>query len=207
MDETKEIKVKQKKKISKSALVLIIGLVIIAIPCLVFVGILGISALQTGTPREGSRFDGDLVNEITSSDVDDIEADLNTISSIESIEVILAQGQLKIYIDTDDSLNEKQVDKIVNEAYNIVTSKLPINTYFTKTDSAKMYDLQINVYTTAEDSENRQYKYLHKNSAEESFAIDDMAHPKDAKLKAELEGKITEVEQTDSSEEEEKPTV
>lgn len=207
MDETKEIKVKQKKKISKSALVLIIGLVIIAIPCLVFVGILGISALQTGTPREGSRFDGDLVNEITSSDVDDIEADLNTISSIESIEVILAQGQLKIYIDTDDSLNEKQVDQIVNEAYNIVTSKLPINTYFTKTDSAKMYDLQINVYTTAEDSENRQYKYLHKNSAEESFAIDDMAHPKDAKLKAELEGKITEVEQTDSSEEEEKPTV
>lgn len=207
MDETKEIKVKQKKKISKSALVLIIGIVIIAIPCLVFVGILGISALQTGTPREGSRFDGDLVNEITSSDVDDIEADLNTISSIESIEVILAQGQLKIYIDTDDSLNEKQVDQIVNEAYNIVTSKLPINTYFTKTDSAKMYDLQINVYTTAEDSENRQYKYLHKNSAEESFAIDDMAHPKDAKLKAELEGKITEVEQTDSSEEEEKPTV
>lgn len=206
MEETREVKIKHKKKISKSALILIIGIVIIAIPCLVFVGILGISALQTGSPREGSRFDGDLVNEISKEDVSTIETNLDSISDVESIEVKLAQGQLKIYIDTDDSLNEKQVDKIVNEAYNIVTSKLPINTYFTKTDSAKMYDLQINVYTTAEDSENRQYKCLHKNSAEETYAIDDMAHPKDAKLKAELEGKITEVEETDS-EEEEKPTV
>lgn len=205
MEETKEIKVKQKKKLSKSALILIIGIVIIAIPCLVFAGILGISALQTGTPREGSRFDGDLVNEITKTDVSAIETDLNTISNIDSVEVKLAQGQLKIYIDTNDSLDEKQVDKIVDKAYNIVTSKLPINTYFTKTDSAKMYDLQINVYTTAEESDTRQYKYLHKNSAEEKYAVDDMVHPKDAKLKAELEGKITETEETDS--EEEKPTV
>ena len=206
MEETKEVKVKQKKKLSKSGLVLIVGIVIIAIPCLVFVGILGISALQTGTPREGSRFDGDLVNEIQSSDVSAIETDLKAISSVESVEVKLAQGQLKIYIDTDDSLNEKQVDQIAMEAYNKVTSKLPVATYFTRTDSAKMYDLQINVYTSSQASDSRQYKYLHKNAAEESYAIDDMVHPKDAKLKAELEGKITEAEDTDS-EAEEKPTV
>lgn len=206
MEETKEVKVKQKKKLSKSGLILIIGIVIIAIPCLVFAGILGISALQTGSPREGSRFKGDLVNEITKSNVSEVETDLNTISNIQSVEVKLAQGQLKIYIDTDDSLNEKQVDQIVTEAYNKVTSKLPINTYFTKTDSAKMYDLEIHVYTTAEASETRQYKYLHKNSAEEKYAVDDMAHPKDAKLKAELEGKITEIEETET-ETEEKPTV
>ena len=49
---------KEKKKLSRSAIVLIVGLIIIAIPICIFVGILGISAMQTGTPREGSRFDG-----------------------------------------------------------------------------------------------------------------------------------------------------
>ena len=61
----KEKKVKQKKKMSRSAIVLIVGLIIIAIPILIFVGILGISALHTGTPRDGSRFEGDLDPAIT----------------------------------------------------------------------------------------------------------------------------------------------
>ena len=201
MEETKEVKVKQKKKLSKSGLVLLIGIIIIAIPCLVFVGILGISALQTGSPREGSRFKNDLVNEITKNDVSSIEEDLKAIGSVESVEVKVSEGQLKIFIDTDDSLTESQVDSIVTDAYNTVISKLPLGSYFTKTDEAKMYDLQINVYTVPEQSANRQYKYLHKNSSEESFQIDDLAHPKDPKLVDELHGEVTE-----QSEEEEQPT-
>lgn len=194
---------KKKKKLSKSGLIIIIGVSIILIPCIVFAAILGISALQTSTPREGSRFDNDLVNEITSDDVTSLEAVLGSIGNVESLVVKVSEGQLKIYIDTTDTLTEEQVDQIVSDAYSKVTSKLPIATYFTKTDSAKMYDLQINVYTTAEASENRQYKFLHKNSAEENFEIDDLAHPKDPKLVAELEG--TNENETPSGEGEEVP--
>ena len=109
-----EVKVKkEKKKLSKSAIVLIVGIVVIAIPVLVFVGILGISALQTGTPRNGSRFDNDLVNEITNDNLTTIENDLNTISNIESVEVVLSEGQLKIFIDTVDTLSEEMLIRLL----------------------------------------------------------------------------------------------
>lgn len=191
---------RKRKKLSKSALVLIIGLFIIAIPIIIFLAILGISALQTGAPREGSRFDNDLEPAITSSDVKFLQDDISTISSIENVEVILSQGQLKVYIDTNDNLTEEQVDSIVTNAYNKVNSKLPINTYFTATDSRKMYDLQINVYTMAEASpigaeNSRQYKLLHKNSTESQYSIDDLAHPKDPNLAAELEGLVPKAEE------------
>lgn len=189
MEETKEVIVKKKKKLSKSGIVLIVGIAIIAIPCLVFVGILGISALQTGSPREGNRFKNDLVNEITKNDVSNIESDLNGLSNVESVLVKISEGQLKIYIDTNDSVSVEQFDEIVSKAYEKVISRLPISTYFTKTDTVKNYDLQINVYTTAEDSVNRQYKLLHKNAAEETYQIDDLVHPKDQALADELLGK------------------
>lgn len=202
MSETKEIKVNVKKKSSVAKIVLIIGILIIAIPCLVFVGVLGISALQTGSPRNGSRFTNDLVNEISTSDASTLEETLKSIGSIDSVEVKVTEGQLKIYIDTNDSLTESQVDAIVSDAYSKTIAKFPIATYFTRTDSSKMYDLQINVYTTAEATSNRQYKFLHKNSAEEQFQIDDLAHSKDPQLVAELTGTALPVETSD----EEKPT-
>ena len=206
MDETKEVKIKKKKKLSKSGLIVLIGVIIIAIPCLVFASILGISALQTGSPRDGKRFKDDLVNEITKQDCSDIQADLSGIAGVESVEVKVSEGQFKVFIDTDDSLSEAQIDTIVSDAYSKVTSKLPIASYFTRTQSAKMYDLQINVYTTAEASGNRQYKLLHKNSAEETFQIDDLAHPKDAQLVKELEGGTSTSGEASDDSAEEKPT-
>ena len=204
MNENKKTR-KEKKRLSRSALVLIVGIIIIAIPVIAFLTILGVAALQTGSPREGSRFENDLDPQITADTVSALESDLKSIGSIQNVEVILSQGQLRVFIDTDDSLNEEQVDAIVTSAYNKVNSLLPINTYFTATDTKKMYDLQINVYTTAEatavgNSDSRQYKLLHKNSMEETYSIDDMAHPKDPALAAELEG-LT-IPTTDETEEE-----
>ena len=183
---------KEKKRLSRSALVLIVGLIIIAIPVCIFLGILGVSALQTGTPREGSRFDNDLDPTITDEQISNLQTKLSAISSVENLEIVLKQGQLRIFIDTADTLSEEQVDSIVTSAYNAVNGELPISKYFTATESKKMYDLQINVYTTAEalpiGTDGRQYKLLHKNSAEETYGIDDLAHPKDPALAAELEG-------------------
>ncbi|MCR4633710.1 MAG: hypothetical protein K5648_06250 [Erysipelotrichaceae bacterium] len=184
---------KEKKRLSRSAIVLIVGLIIIAIPVCIFLGILGVSAMQTGTPREGSRFEGDLEPAITDANVESLKTKLSALSSVEELEVVLSQGQLRIFIDTVDTLSEEQVDSLLTSAYNAVNSELPISTYFTASESKKMYDLQINIYTMAEaspigDDSGRQYKLLHKNSAEETYGIDDLAHPKDPALAAELEG-------------------
>lgn len=203
MEETKEVKVKKKKKLSKSGIVLIIGITVIAIPVIVFLAIIGIAELQKGSPREGSRFDNDLTPEITKENVNSIKADLETLDNVETVDVVLSEGQLKVYIDLNDTCNEKDVDNAIALSYQKVGTALPITTYFSKSDTAKMYDLQINVYTTASASENRQYKLLHKNSAEEQFSIDDLAHPKDPKLVAELQGKTV---SDDTTVEEEKPT-
>lgn len=196
---------KTKKKLSKPALILTIGIVIIAIPCLVFASILGIAFIQKGSPRLGSRFKGDLVEKISSSDVNDVKTDLETLGNIDSIEVTCEQGQLKVFIDVSDSLTESDVDNMLTQAYNKITAKLPIDKYFTQTQDARNYDLQINIYTTIEASEigsanPRQYKLLHKNSAEETYQIDNLAKPKNESIAKELEGLTDEVDEESTEE-------
>lgn len=209
MSEVNKTKVaRQKKRLSKSALVLIIGILIIAIPISIFLAILGISALQTGSPRLGSRFNNDLNPEISNSQVEALTSELKAMSSIEEVEVILAQGQLRIFVDTDDNMSDEQFDSLVTSVYSKVNSSLPIDTYFTATDTEKMYDLAINVYTKAQASDldadsSRKYKLLHKNSMEDTYQIDDLANPKNPELAAQLQGnnEINTEEETEGSEE------
>lgn len=209
MSEVNKTKVtRQKKRLSKSALVLIIGILIIAIPIAIFLAILGISALQTGSPRLGSRFNNDLNPEISNSQVEALTSELKAMSSIEEVEVILAQGQLRIFVDTDDNMSDEQFDSLVTSVYSKVNSSLPIDTYFTATDTEKMYDLAINVYTKAQASDldadsSRKYKLLHKNSMEDTYQIDDLANPKNPELAAQLQGnnEINTEEETEGSEE------
>ena len=209
MSEVNQTKVKrQKKRLSKSALVLIIGILIIAIPIAIFLAILGISALQTGSPRLGSRFNNDLNPEISNSQVEALASELKAMSSVEEVEVILAQGQLRIFVDTDDNMSDEQFDSLLTSVYSKVNSSLPIDTYFTDTDTEKMYDLAINVYTKAKASDldadsSRKYKLLHKNSKEDTYQIDDLAHPKNPELAAQLQGnnEIETEEEIEGSEE------
>lgn len=187
MSEIKETK-KAKKKMSKSAIVLMVGLIIIAIPCIVFGLMLLIPALQTGTPRDGNRFANDLNPVISTDATNSLKSELSAMSDVENVDVILMEGQLRVYIDVKDSLSSADVDRVLNDAYNKVNSKLPVSTYFTRNANEKMYDLNINVYTTMDDTPSREWKLLHKNSAEDQYGIDDVAHPKDEKLVAELHG-------------------
>lgn len=192
MSEIKKETKKEKKKMSTSALVLMVGLIIIAIPCIVFGLMLLIPAMQTGTPRDGNRFANDLSVTISKDQVSSLKTELQSISDVENVDVICMEGQLRIYIDVKDSLDSAGVDRVLNDAYNKVNTKLPVSKYFTMTSNEKMYDLNINVFTTSENTANREWKLLHKNSAEEQYGIDDVAHPKDPKLVAELHGETVE---------------
>ena len=142
----KEKQVKGKKKLSKGALVLIISLIIILIPCLIFGGILISAALESGKPVDGNRFKGDLNPAITSSNTSSIKNSIEALSGVEKCDIELTSAQYRVNVDTVDTLTDKQIEDLCVDIYNIVNKELPMATYFTASSSEKMYDLAVNVY-------------------------------------------------------------
>lgn len=183
----------EKKKMPKSAIVLIVGLAIIAIPCIVFLVIILSATFKTGTPISGDRFKNDLVNEISKSQISDIVDDLEGLSNVEKADADYPEtGRLVIYVDANDSLSASDTQKLAEEAYETVIKTLPVQTYFTATDTAKMYDLTINVYTTATDSANRTFIIVTKNSNTELPSFQNVAVALDENLAKELRGETSE---------------
>ena len=58
----------------------------------------------------------------------------------------LKSATLRISIDVSDDANADTCNAIAQEAYNQVNGILPVDTYFTNTEEAKMYDLEIDAY-------------------------------------------------------------
>ena len=200
MNENKQV-TKARKKLSKSALVLIIGLCIIGIPLLVYGGILLQAQLQTGTPIFGDRFVGDLDPAITDSQMSELETELGSLSKVESVNIELASAQMRVNIDTVDSITTEDLEALLKEAYDVINRKLPISTYFTSTDSKKMYDLAINAYNYIDsEDEGMNYVLLTKNAMMSTYSIQVVSEPLDSELASELRG------ETPSSTAEPEPT-
>lgn len=177
---------KQKKKMSKGGIVLLVGIIIILIPVLIFGGILLSAALETGTPVEGSRFTNDLEPAISDSQTSSLETSIKAISGVEDCTIVLKSAQYRINVDTVDSLSDSEVNSLTVEVYNAVNSALPVSTYFTATDSMKMYDLAINVYTQI--SEPHIYYLLTKNSNMDTYSIQCVSEAVNEDLASELRG-------------------
>ena len=199
-----EAKTKEKKKLSKGAIVLIIGLVIIAIPVIVFLTIILSAALKTGKPIVGNRFDGDLNPAITSAQTTQLEKSIEAISGVDDCTIVLTSAQYRINVDTSDSLTSEQIEKLTVDVYNAVNSQLPVNTYFTASGSKKMYDLAINVYNFVDaNNENMTYYILTKNSKMEAYSLQCVSEPVDEDLAKELRGEtVTPVEEDNENVEE-----
>ena len=179
----KQVKTKKpKKKLSKSAIVLISGLVIIAIPCLILGGILIYSAINTGTPILGERFAGDLDPAITDENLATIKANVEALEGVEAVEVTLPTGQLRVNIDTNDDMSKEDMKALVETAYEKVIETLPVDTYFTSSESRRMYDLSINVYNSLDDDENLIYYELTKNAMMEKPSTQLVSEPLDPEL-------------------------
>lgn len=187
MSETKTVKTK--KKMSRSALVLTIGLIIIAIPCLVFGWILLSAALETGTPITGNRYDGDLNPAITKTDTSQLEAEIIALPGVENCEIVLKSGQYRINVDATDSISESEAESLANKVYDTVNSKLPVSVYFTADSSKKMYDLAISVYNRI-DSDDMVYALLTKNSVMSVPNVQIVSKAVDEQLAKELRGEI-----------------
>lgn len=177
------------KKLTKAQLVLVIGLVIILIPCIIFGVILLKAAVQSGSPVEGSRFKNDLDPAITSSDTSSLTSEIKAMSDVEDCEIVLKSAQYRINVDTVDSLDSEDIEELAVEIYDKVNSKLPVSTYFTSTSTEKMYDLAINVYNVVDsDNDSMVYYILTKNSKMDDYSLQCVSEPVDEDLAAELRG-------------------
>lgn len=182
----KEKQVKGKKKLSKGALVLIISLIIILIPCLIFGGILISAALESGKPVDGNRFKGDLNPAITSSNTSSIKNSIEALSGVEKCDIELTSAQYRVNVDTVDTLTDKQIENLCVDIYNIVNKELPMATYFTASSSEKMYDLAVNVYNKIDDD--NIYYILTKNSKMDTYSVQCVSSAVDEELASDLRG-------------------
>lgn len=198
----KEKQIKNKKKLSKGGIVLLVAAIVILIPCLIFGGILLSAALESGKPVVGNRFNNDLNPSISSSATSNLEKSIKALSGVEKCSIELTSAQYRVNVDTDDSLSDAEIQNLVVEVYNLVNQELPVSTYFTATDSEKMYDLSINVYNTT--SDDNIYYILTKNSKMTAYSIQCVSSPVDEELAKDLRGEnvsSTEDTVTEDSEE------
>ena len=184
----------KKKELDRSTVILITGLVLIAIPCLILGWILISASLDTGTPILGDRFQGDLDPAITSEQISQIETQVASEGSVDSVTVELATATLRIYVDAADSLSEEEATALSQTVYQDVTSVLPESTYFTSTSSKKMYDLEIHVYNDLSLAGTEGYMYVirTKNAAMEQAEVQTVSKPLDADLAQQLRDELEE---------------
>ena len=137
----KEKKARKKGKMDAASWIILIGLIIIAIPCAAFAYILLSAQSATGSVITGDRFTGDLDPAITSEQMTSIASSVEQIETVETAEVILKSGTLRIYLDTLDEMTPEVAEEAAKEAYTKLTEICDEGTYFTQTASKKMYDV------------------------------------------------------------------
>lgn len=187
----KTTKVKTKRKLDTSMIIIVLGLVIIAIPFLVLGGILISDSLKTGTPISGDRFNADLDPAITEQDIKEVHQAVFNLNEVENAEVVLKTATLRVYLDTTDALSKEQAQTLAEEAYTKVTDLLSVSTYFSQQGTKKMYDLEIHVYNLTENRDSDEFVYViaNKSSSMEEKIIQIVSEPKDPELAQQLNEK------------------
>lgn len=192
------MKAKRNKRMSRAGIVFLIGLIIIIIPVAIYGAILYKAIADTGQPIVGHRFDNDLKPAIESAQVDSLKAQLLKIDDVEDVAVNLVTGQLRILIDVKDETDEERITAICTAAYQAVDESLPIATYFTATDTMRMYDLSIGVYNHFKRDDNDEtmiFYELIKNAKMAEASTQLLSKPVDPDLVESMYKEIKEAEE------------
>lgn len=209
----KRKKEKKKIKLSRPAIVLIVGLAIILIPIIIFLSILITAFFQTGKPINGHRFDGDLDPAITKAQISEVQKNVSEISGVQSAEVILKTATLRVYVDVEDNFDQAKTNEVLKQAEQKVNQTIPEDTYFKATDTKKMYDLEIHVYNKEKrEDDSFVYYILNRNSRMDKPKIqlvskplnEDLAKELRAEAEKEKEGNKQEDKKQENKETEEK---
>ncbi|MFV0255674.1 MAG: hypothetical protein ACK5G7_06070 [Erysipelotrichaceae bacterium] len=188
----KNNKKKQPRNI-KLPWLLIVVIALIAIPGVIFGGILLSAQMQTGIPQIGDRFDGQLTNELTSDDMNIIKENVSAIEGVESVTVEFKVATVRIYIDNNDDASKESIKALNEAAYAALDALYPIADYFTTTeDGISQYDLEIYGYNvlegpfeTEENPDGLPVRYIYrlvKNSPQDKFLHENISTPRDKGL-------------------------
>lgn len=162
-----------------------ISFVVLLIPVSYFLYLLYQASQETNVPILGDRIKDSIIYNINQSDLDSINGDIKNITGVEGVEVDLKVETLRILVDADDSYTSDQYKQMCLDVYNIVDSKLPIATYFTRDGDFKQYDLEIVVYDNINLDDVR-ICTIYKTSNMESYAYQDYNEPVNADLAYQL---------------------
>ena len=174
----------KKRKIDRASLIIIIGVIIFAIPCIIVGYELIHAQLGTDSPVIGSRFDGDLDPAITDDQLNSIQSSVQSLSGVEEATVELRTATLRVYLDVNDTTSVESATSLAEQAYDTIGSILDMNTYFSQDNGMKMYDLEVHVYNNIDlaDSDDYVYVILNKSSSMEEPRVQTVSEPLDAEL-------------------------
>lgn len=163
---------KKKLSLSKPARILIVGLIVILVPLILFLGILIHAGLTSGKPIVGSRFEGDLNPSISSSMIVQMQEAVQSLPEVEKADIQLTTAQLRVNVDTKDDASSETLKNLVQTVYEKLKTIAPIETYFTSNNGKKMYDLAINVYNKIDaEDESMIYYLLTKNATMKEASV------------------------------------
>ena len=177
-----------KRKLKNSTVILFIGILLLLIPALVFGGIILTAYVSNFNPVIASRYAGDLNPKILDDQLKDIESKTKALPGVEKCEVVLKTSQLRINVDTDDTLDKESIEKLLDDIYNIVDNTISIDTYFTASESRKMYDLSIDVYNIISKEVTAIHYNLTKNSNMPISNVQLLSEPVDEEVVKEIYG-------------------
>ena len=195
-------KTKKRRRISVSAVILVIGIVIILIPFGILAYLIFGATLGTGTPLFGSRFTNDLNPAITQEKVDALDTSISGLTGVEEASLNLRAATLRITIDTTDTLVATEVSELTKQVYQQIDTALPVTTYFKSDEVKKMYDLEITVYNLKDKPDEANYFQfvLVKNANMETWTIQEVSKPLDPEIAKALQDALAAKNQPTESE-------
>ena len=192
-------KTKKRRRISVSAVILVIGIVIILIPFGILAYLIFGATLGTGTPLFGSRFTNDLNPAITQEKVDALDTSISGLTGVEEASLNLRAATLRITIDTTDTLIATEISELTKQVYQQIDTALPVATYFKSDEVKKMYDLEITVFNLKNKPDEATYFQfiLVKNANMETWAIQEVSKPLDPEIAKALQDALAAKNQPD----------
>lgn len=179
---------KKRHRISGASVILIVGIVVLLIPIFGFGYLLYSATLGTGTPLFGSRFTNDLNPPISKEQIATLETTIKGLAGVESATVNLKSATLRITVDTVDTSTEAAVKTLATQINTSIQTVVPVATYFTSSETKKMYDLEISVFNLKDGKDKPNYFYftITKNSNMKTWKIQEVSKPIDAALAQQL---------------------
>ena len=187
-----KIKEKTKKvfKWTKANVMLTVGLVLILIPITFFTIILIKAYVATGEPINGNRINNERSVEITQANIDEVESLISSLGEVEAVNSELKVSTLRIYVDIKGTVAKEDYESLLTVIYAKVNDVLPVDTYFTKADTMKQYDLEIHLYNKIESTNDEVMIYfiITKNASMIEPLFESVTEPRNPELADELRG-------------------